>query len=349
MHQKTHYAALDALRGLAAVSILLFHLGQWQGQGWLAANSWLAVDFFFCLSGYVLSVAYGKKIDAGLSPLRFMTIRLTRLMPAIAIGTIISAAYLVVRIAFLHDPISVADLAIAFGLGMLCLPYFAASQPIGGPQVFPLNGPQYTLFLELVVNLVWVVLARRVAGLSVSSTIAIVCYVLVAIFGIGGDDVGTFWKGFPRVIGAYYAGVAVYQAQMRSLLPTGPRLAALFIPLLVLSAALFYFPVRAATPVIDLWAFVVPPLLVASGSQIELKGATRQVALVLGELSYPLYALHYPIFVWINAIYQQLLQRKDFVLGTVLVLPSALVGSWLILKLIDEPVRAWIARPDSRA
>ena len=345
MHQRTHYAALDALRGLAAISVLLFHLGQWQGQGWLAANSWLAVDFFFCLSGYVLSVAYGKKIDAGLSPFQFMRLRLTRLMPAIAIGTTLSAAYLVIRIIVLHDPISVTDLTIAVALGLLCLPYFSASQPIGGPQVFPLNGPQYTLFLELVVNLVWVVVARRVGGLAISLTIAIVCYVLVGLFGVGGDEVGTFWMGFPRVFGAYYAGVAVYQAQMRSLLPVGPQLAAIFIPLLVLTAALFYFPARAPTPVIDLWAFVVPPLLVASGSQIELKKGARQVASVLGELSYPLYALHYPIFVWINATYQQLLQRKDFLVGTVLVLPFALVGSWLILKLIDEPVRTWIARP----
>ncbi|MEG8053197.1 glycosyltransferase [Sphingomonas aerolata] len=140
--QRPHYAALDGLRGLAAISVLLFHLGHWQGHPWLAANAGLAVDFFFCLSGYVLSVAYRDTLDQGMATRTFAVLRLVRLMPLVILGTLISAAYLAARIVLLHDStISVAELARATAFGLLCLPMLDASRAIGGPQVFPLNGP----------------------------------------------------------------------------------------------------------------------------------------------------------------------------------------------------------------
>ena len=125
--QRPHYAALDGLRGLAAISVLLFHLGHWQGHPWLAANAGLAVDFFFCLSGYVLSVAYRETLDQGMATRTFAVLRLVRLMPLVILGTLISAAYLAARIVMLHDStISVAELASATAFGLLCLPMLDA-------------------------------------------------------------------------------------------------------------------------------------------------------------------------------------------------------------------------------
>ena len=100
MKQRNHYAALDGLRGVAAFSVLLYHLGHWLNKPFLASNAGLAVDFFFCLSGYVLSVAYRARLDSGMPATTFMRIRLIRLMPMIVIGTLFSSGYLAVRILF---------------------------------------------------------------------------------------------------------------------------------------------------------------------------------------------------------------------------------------------------------
>ena len=83
MKQRNHYAALDGLRGVAAFSVLLYHLGHWLNKPFLASNAGLAVDFFFCLSGYVLSVAYRARLDSGMPATTFMRVRLIRLMPMV--------------------------------------------------------------------------------------------------------------------------------------------------------------------------------------------------------------------------------------------------------------------------
>lgn len=344
MEQRYHYAALDGLRGLAAMSVLLFHLGHWYGENWLATNAGLAVDFFFCLSGYVLSIAYRAKFDAGLDTRTFLRIRAVRLVPVIIVGTLISAAYLFARgLGLGDDAISLAEVALATVLGMACLPMFTASAAIGGPQVFPLNGPQYTLFLELVVNIIWA-LTQRIESLWTAIAIVVISYTLTAIYGFAGDDVATFWTGFPRVLGAFYAGVAVFCAQRRYTLLTDPRWGRLFVPLLGLSFILFYWPTLLWFPIAWSWSLLVSPLLVISGARVMLVGATRRTALALGELSYPVYALHYPIFVWVNAVYQQLLGRRDTAICSVLVVIAVVIGSTLVLKLVDEPTRAWISR-----
>lgn len=342
MQQRDHYAGLDGLRGLAAISVLIYHLGHWYENGWLATNAGLAVDFFFCLSGYVLSLAYRTRLDAGLSTVAFLRTRLIRLLPLIVIGTLISAAYLAARAVALHDhAINLKQLALATGLGLACLPMFNAGHPIGGPQVFPLNGPQYTLFLELVVNAFWAA-TRRIDGWWTALAITAIGYGLTAHYGLGGDDVATFWTGFPRVFGAYYAGVAVYYGQHRYAALADVRWRRLFVPLIVLTFALFYWPMPLPLMVKWSWSLIASPLLVLSGSRVVLHGAVQRMALLLGELSYPLYALHYPIFVWVNASYQELVGRRDVATCSVLVVVAAAAGSTLLLKFYDEPLRAWI-------
>lgn len=117
MHHDNRFAALDGMRGLAAIFVLLFHLGQWQYRPTLAANAGLAVDFFFTLSGYVLALAYAGRLDAGMSPWRFFVLRLIRLMPLIIVATLISAGYLVAKIYWLDDvQVKPGELLVATGV-----------------------------------------------------------------------------------------------------------------------------------------------------------------------------------------------------------------------------------------
>ena len=347
---RDHFAALDGLRGIAAVSVLVFHLGHWQGEPWLAANAGLAVDFFFCLSGYVLSVAYRGKIDQGLSTGSFIAIRLVRLMPLILLGTLISAAYFVARIVLLNDhDIHPGELARATALGALSVPMLTASRAIGGPQIFPLNGPQYTLFLELVVNIAWIAL-RRIDGMGTAFAIMVTGYALTALFGMGGDEVATVWTGLPRVFGAFYAGVLLYYLQAGVALFASARWRMLFWPLLLVSGGLFYWPHGLDFWIAWSWSLIVAPLLVLSGAQVAVHGRIRQASLTLGAISFPVYALHYPIFIWINADYQQVVGGKNFGTETLLALPGVLVVSWLLLRFYDEPLRrALTAWPRRRA
>jgi peptidoglycan/LPS O-acetylase OafA/YrhL len=77
------YAALDGLRGAAAMTVLLFHV-PWTSH-LLAApplpNGYLAVDLFFMLSGFVIAAAYRGRIDNRSEAADFLKRRFFRVYP----------------------------------------------------------------------------------------------------------------------------------------------------------------------------------------------------------------------------------------------------------------------------
>ena len=97
---KPHFAILDGLRGVAALAIVLFHFMEWvytDPSGNFIAHGFLAVDFFFCLSGFVIGYAYDDRIrQLGLAS--FFRLRLIRLHPLVILGSVIGL------LGFLFDP-----------------------------------------------------------------------------------------------------------------------------------------------------------------------------------------------------------------------------------------------------
>lgn len=333
MNTRDHDAVLDGLRGFAAIAVLVYHLGHWFRIPGLASNSGLAVDFFFCLSGYVLAMVYSGRLDRGLGLKAFLTARAVRLMPMIAAGTIISATYAAFRLITRHEAGDGA-IALATVLGLVDLPYLHAPDMIGGPQVFPLNGPQYSLFLEIVVNAAWAC-APFMRGRIASVGLATLGIAGVAVLGLGGDETGTFVDGFPRVFGSFYLGVLAHAAA-----PWVRRnVARTFAPALLTMVALFLFPLPLPTPIVMAWIAVLSPIIVATGSGVRLPARLRPAALLLGRLSFPIYALHYPLFCWINGMVQMATHRQIPAIEIPLVLVAVPLLSWLALVRYDEPLR----------
>jgi len=339
--QREHYAALDGLRGFAAISVLLYHIGHWLHAPLLATNSGLAVDFFFCLSGFVLALAYDHRFRAGLSTFQFMRNRLIRLMPLTVLGTIISAIYVLVRASMFKNPISSYELALATFLGLINVPFLTASSSLGGPQVFPLNGPQYSLFLEVVINFLWSAL-RPFNQLWLSLGIFIACLATLPFVGLGGDEAATVWFGLPRVGASFFAGVAVFHVNRAK--KRQAEFQRVFWFIAALMGLFFYYPYPLSFPLELIWIALLSPLVVYTGSQIRLSGKIRSVALLGGELSYPIYVLHYPLFCWVNGSYQALTKQQDVVFEGPLILVFVLIGGFLTLKIYDKPFRKWLDR-----
>ncbi len=334
MKAQGHDVVLDGLRGFAALAVLVYHLGHWFTVPQMAAGAGLAVDFFFCLSGYVLAMVYRQRLNANWSFSEFLKARLIRSMPLIILGTLISAFYVAFRMLVRHQAEGHEALSIATMLGLANLPYLSAPKMIGGPQVFPLNGPQYSLFLEILVNVLWAS-SMALRGRTASIAFTIVGLLGVAIFGLGGDETATFWTGLPRVLGSFYLGTLAFDA--------GPwiraRLAPLFPGVLAMTAILFFWPHALSMPVKLLWIAVLSPALVISGASFRLPEQARPAMLMLGRLSYPLYALQYPLFCWVNGLVQMKTHRQIAEIEIPLILIVIPLLAWLLLVLYDEPLR----------
>ncbi|PIB93986.1 acyltransferase [Caulobacter sp. FWC2] len=282
---------LDALRGLAALLVLAFHarglsfpraIGPYEVLG----HGYLAVDLFFVISGFVLARAYDAGLAAG-EGAGFMLKRLKRLYPMALLGLLLGAGIWLAQGA---DPGTTLLLMV---LGLTFIPFN------GGRDVFPLNGPQWSLMWELAANLVYAVVApwlttRWLAALVVVGGVAHVALTLTYGTGSLGPYGFNWWAGAPRVIYGFFAGVllARLMGEGRLKIPAAPILAILAAVVLALSP-----PVPAAgRAVFDLVAaLVVFPLLVASAARAEVGRALRPPLNGLAGMSYALYALHIPI------------------------------------------------------
>ena len=88
---KPHYDILDGLRGIAALTVVWFHIFEAFATSHLDQrinHGYLAVDFFFILSGFVIGYAYDDRWKK-MTVTEFLKRRLIRLHPMVVIGAVI--------------------------------------------------------------------------------------------------------------------------------------------------------------------------------------------------------------------------------------------------------------------
>lgn len=169
----TRYLALDAMRGLAAIAVLLYHFTMHSGGTVVFASAPLAVDLFFCLSGFVIAHAYQDRIIAGLNLTSFLRLRLVRLYPAYLVGFVIGVYALALKQSGGQADISIGGLIGSAVCNLLYLPFpgphsVVMYDDLIPGSIFPVNDPAWSLFFEFVANIaLFVVLKRGIKPLTV--------------------------------------------------------------------------------------------------------------------------------------------------------------------------------------
>ena len=369
---KPHYELLDGLRGVAAILVVFYHifegfsfaeLTNGAGSGLITTlnHGHIAVDFFFILSGFVISYAYDSRWQE-MSTWQFFKRRLIRLHPMLIMGALIG----VVAFAFVGferwdgTTAPTSWVMIAMMLTMLMIPAVPGVpyEVRGNGEMFPLNGPGWSLFFEYVGNILYALFIRRLstkllAALTVVLGVVHAWFFLFDVSGYGMIGVGwtidevNFWGGLVRMLFPFTLGMWL----ARTFKPRKVK-GAFWICSIAL-IALFAVPYIASEGVVNLnclyeyvcIAFVFP-LIVWLGACGSSKGATSKVNRLLGDISYPLYIVHYPIM---YVFYAWLIEKQIYTLGSclgmaLLVVAASIILAFLCLKLYDEPVRRWLSR-----
>ena len=349
MAHKDHFIALDGLRGVAALVVIVMHRGRWWNpEGGFLGHGYLAVDFFFLLSGFVIAFAYDGRMAAGLSPLRFMGLRLIRLYPLILLGMLLGALWPAIQL-MMHarGAPTPGEFAVNLARGLLLIPDDQA--PGRGDSIFPLNGPTWSLFFELVANLAYALAGRRLTTRVLAVIVALSGVALAYLAFHGGIDVGgrpsTILGGIPRTAFGFFGGALLYRvltsARQRGWSP--PTLKAPFLTTAVVLLAILATPSRYAwNPWFNLFAVGVAfPLLVAlAAAPGPAKGHGAKLCKLAGDLSYPVYVLHYPIYVLIGGLGLGLARIPAHAPWIGLVSAAIIIATaWVVLKLYDEPLR----------
>lgn len=292
MQSSERYLTLDAIRGIAALCVVWLHWAVPVGV-YKPPAAGLAVDLFFQLSGFVLCHNYEQRFQSGLTWLRFTLIRLARLAPLNILGcAVVLIALILNRFGAPDWSASQSTYILLSGAAFLPVPQSIGEDP--NLWIFPHNFPVWSLFFELFINLVYVLISsalttRRLIALVAISAVAQICAtVYFETFETGATWL-TFLGGFPRVMFGFFLGVLLYRTH-RMAAPRGINTSLLLVVLFFLLIG------RGSQIYAGIVSLLVFPLLIIIAARTEPKSdILRNVYLGLGALSYSIYILHIPL------------------------------------------------------
>ena len=414
---RPHYKLLDGLRGVAALMVVWYHV--FEGFGFAGAvngvsdgsittfnHGYLAVDFFFMLSGFVISYAYDGRWGSGrgcsgsgtsgcCSPAGSLTLagfirrRLIRLHPMVIMGAIIGAISFCIAggTNWIGEAISWQNIALALVLGMLLIPAWPGARfdVRGNGEMYPLNGPSWSLFFEYIGNILYALLIRKLSTKWLKCLTATlgVCFAIFAITntsGYGSIGVGwtldctNFFGGLVRMLFPFTLGMLIRRTLFNRLAAqqathhsnTTSSAAAHSLAdkhaFAICSALLFvifsvpflgageHFSPNGIYETLCI-AVIFPAITILAASSTGggdgcSSNSVGAITKYLGDLSYPLYIVHYPVM---YLFYKWLINTGHYTLGScwpavILVLCTSLALATLCLKLYDEPVRKWLSK-----
>src|SRR6201985_3291724 len=294
LQTKRHFEILDGLRGIAALSVVVFHFMEWAISDYsknFIGHGFLAVDFFFCLSGFVIAYAYDDRI-AKMGVFEFFKSRIIRLHPLVISGSVLGL------LAFLFDPFgghlelySAGKIILTFICSIFLIPFPVIADR--SFNLFSFNAPAWSLFWEYIANIVYAFVLYKLSRgylllLTLLSAVAIcfVCYRSGNL--LGGCSGPTFWDGSARVSYSFLAGLLIY----RSNWIIKNKLGFIGVALLLFLAFIMPFPKwdwLSETFVVLIYF----PLLIALGAGAILTPGLKKLCVFLGKISYPLYMTHY--------------------------------------------------------
>lgn len=349
---KARYELLDGLRGVAALSVVGLHLCEVFRPN--AADNplhhgYLAVDFFYMLSGFVMGHAYDRRWPQ-MSLASFFGQRLRRLHPLVILGVALGLhGYLIGRMWSGGEGAAVSPLLLLANVALALLLLPAPSLPGHPGQTYSLNGPAWSLGQEYLANLFYALIARRLSPQALATLVGFTGGALATVAAAHGTlHLGWNWNTLAfaplRTAFPFLAGLLLQRAGARLRLRGGfaglPLLlvAAFAAPQLSTAGAIKPNGLLEAALVIGLF-----PLVIAAGAGSRVHGVLARLCTLSGEISYPLYIIHYPLvrfyaaWVWT----QDTPHGVELAAGVGLFLLLPLVA-WGALKLYDEPVRAWL-------
>lgn len=342
---RQHFEILDGLRGIAAIVVVIFHFMEIVYTDYsknFAGHGFLAVDFFFCLSGFVIAYAYDNRMEQ-LGTWSFFKARLIRLHPLVILGSVLGL------LTFLFNPLDIVPplygfwgIALIFLTSLLIIPFPVMAERYF--NLFSFNAPAWSLFWEYVANIfyglvLWKLPRWVLAILAVAAAVALGFVAHKAGNLMGGWSKDTFWQGGARIAYSFLAGLLVYRFQLVLRNKLG------FIGMAILLLFSLMMPYIKLNWLAELAVVLICfPLLISLGAGARLHEGLRKICVFSGRISYPLYMTHYG-FLWIFANYYQQYKPGTGQLTLVVTVSVLLLTAlaWLAMKFYDDPVRKYLS------
>lgn len=357
---------LESVRGIAAFLVVILHVPQW--NPWLQLNfirnSYLMVELFFVLSGFVIFTAYGNKIVSKLDLLRFQFLRFARLYP---VHLLFLAVFLVIEVAkyFAQAKLGINSVQTKpfeeNSVSALVQQLFLAQAvwPGGGAGTF--NSPAWSISVEFYTYLIFglIVLNLNRYKIFIFSVACVVSLWLIYV------DKTFGYSGLLRCFAGFFLGnlTAFCLQKFKIRMPSFVSfLAFISIPIFLQlnhdksNEVLIYF----------LTALLIFSLVSSEGgitkSFLRLKPITW-----FGKISYSMYMCHFGIIWAASQVIRVILKRPEVIIegrstaqlsgletiiSMAIILPIVIFCSYLVYTYVENPMRLRsrrVALPTGRA
>lgn len=374
LSSKPRFEILDGLRGVAAMIVVAFHLFETYSPGpkyQILNHGYLAVDFFFVLSGFVIGYAYDDRWNR-MTTWDFFKRRLIRLQPMVVLGSLIGAFWFYFSGAPGFELVMQTPwwkLFLIMVLGCIMFPTPPSMDIRGWQEINSLNGAQWSLLWEYIANILYALFIKRFSklvlgvfvflsafltidvalNLDVFSLLEVRSYAKYTVIGGFGLTPDQIYIGVCRLLYPFFAGLLLYRiSKFRINIRKGGMLwcslavaATLVIPHIGGDSHEWLNGLYCALVIM-----LIYPAIVAAGAGSELKGKhTTAICKFLGMISYPLYITHYPmIYVQMNWA----AQHADAPIGThiwvaVSIFIASVAVAYASVKVYDIPIREWLS------
>jgi peptidoglycan/LPS O-acetylase OafA/YrhL len=342
---KPHYQILDGLRGVAAILVVIYHL--FEAYYPVPANhpehhGYLAVDFFYLLSGFVVGYAYDDRWGR-MHIKDFFKRRLVRLHPLVLLGVFIGA------ICFWFDPYTNgrAHTTLAELIGVMLIGFTLLPSPDirGWGETHPLDGPSWSLLQEYIANIIYALFARKMSRTALW-ILVIISGIALTITAMWRGDVGTgwgyktFWIAYVRMMFPFFAGLLLFRCGKLIHLPMAFPLCSLMLIIL------FFMPTFKYNGLYEAACIIIGfPIIVAAGAGGNISGRWAKLCKFSGDISYPIYITHYPfIYIYTAWVVEKKPTPQQIIPVACGLFIFFILLAYAALKLYDEPVRAWLKK-----
>ena len=361
---KPHYDLFDGLRGVAALMVIFYHVFEAFATSPIDQrfnHGYLAVDFFFILSGFVIGYAYDDRWKT-MTTKDFIKRRLIRLHPMVVLGAVLGVIAFCIQGCEKWDgtQVSISMVMLALLINLFLIPAVPGSGPEirGNGEMYPLNGPSWSLFFEYIGNIMYALFIRRMSTKALTALVVLAGIGLAsfAIFNFSGaGHLGVGWTmeeynligGFLRVLFSFSIGLLM--SRVFKPIPVKGAFWICSLAIVVLLSMPYVGNGEA------LWmngiydsvcAILIFPMLVylgASGKTTDKHSA--RICKFLGDISYPLYMVHYPlIYLYFGWVKKENLTFAEAWPEALALVIGSIVLAYISLKLYDEPVRRYLTK-----
>lgn len=356
---KPHYHILDGLRGVAAIMVVWFHIFEAYATSHLDQrinHGYLAVDFFFILSGFVIGYAYDDRWG-NMSIKDFLKRRVIRLHPMVVMGAVIGGIMFYFQGCSVWDvsQVTVLALLIATFINTLLIPAAPGTEVRGLGEMYPLNGPSWSLFFEYIGNVLYALFIHKLSTKALAFLVfgagcGLAAFAILGPYGdicAGFSMTGTeFTAGFLRLMFSFSAGLLLFR-----IFKPGRVKGAFWI---CSAAVVVLLSVPRIGGAEHLWmnglydtacfAVFFPFLVYLGASGKTTDKHTTRICNFLGDISYPLYMVHYPfIYLYYAWVKNEQLTFSESLPGAAAVVIGSIVLAYACLRWYDIPVRKYLS------